>query len=121
MDSVDGKVPIGPRGNILIEAKERVRESVAPLPKKEALSGAFFWLSAFYFVYCARPEDWIPGLDVVPLAKITAIAAMVALFSSWGKTPRRFKNLPREASYLLIIVGLLFASAFVSPIWRGGA
>jgi len=31
----------------------------------------FFWLSAFYFVYCARPEDWIPGLAYIPLAKFT--------------------------------------------------
>jgi len=28
----------------------------------EPLPGAFFWLCAFYVVYCARPEDWIPGL-----------------------------------------------------------
>jgi len=66
MDSVNGNgnLPIEPRRNILIEAKEQVREGVAPLPKKEGLSGAFFWLSAFYFVYCARPEDWIPGLHI---------------------------------------------------------
>lgn len=89
--------------------------------KKEALSGAFFWLSAFYFVYSGRPQDWIPGLEFIPLAKITAIAAMLSLLLSWGKTPRRFRDLPKEASYLLAMVVLLFASAAASPIWKGGA
>jgi hypothetical protein len=34
--------------------------------EKEPLAGAFFWLSAFYVSYCARPEDWIPGLANAP-------------------------------------------------------
>ncbi|PYV93929.1 MAG: hypothetical protein DMG90_01110, partial [Acidobacteria bacterium] len=50
----------------------------------DPLKSAFFWLSVFYFVYCARPEDWVPGLLYVPLAKISGIFAILALFSSWG-------------------------------------
>jgi len=33
--------------------------------KREPLAGAFFWLSGFYLIYCARPEDWIPGLAYI--------------------------------------------------------
>ncbi len=82
---------------------------------------AFFWLSAFFVVYCARPEDWIPGLKLLPLAKITAILAMWGLFTSLGRTKRTFKDLPKEATLLLTMIGLLYVGAFLSPVWRGGA
>jgi len=82
---------------------------------------AFFWLSAFFVVYCARPEDWIPGLKLLPLAKIAAILAMWGLFTSLGRTKRTFKDLPQEATLLLTMIGLLYLGAFLSPVWRGGA
>ena len=90
-------------------------------PVVDAAKGAFFWLAAFFFVYCARPGDWIPGFKYVPLAKITAILAMWGLFSSLGRTKRTFKDLPKEGNYLLAMIGLLYVSGFLSPIWKGGA
>ncbi|MBZ5718773.1 MAG: O-antigen ligase family protein [Acidobacteriia bacterium] len=97
-------------------------EQVSPVkkPTVEALRGPFFWLTAFYVVYCARPEDWIP-MGATPLAKITAIAAFLGLLMSAGKTQRSFKDLPKEAGYLLVLIGLLFVSGLLSPIWKGGA
>ena len=82
---------------------------------------AFFWLSAFFVIYCARPEDWIPGLKLLPLAKITAILAMWGLFTSLGRTKRTFKDLPKEATLLLTMIGILYVGALLSPVWRGGA
>ena len=82
---------------------------------------AFFWLSAFFVVYCARPEDWIPGLKFIPLAKITAVLAMLAMLGSMGRTKRTFKDVPQEGKLLLAIVVILFISAFLSPVWKGGA
>jgi O-Antigen ligase len=90
-------------------------------PKREPLTGAFFWLSAFYVVYCARPEDWLPGLSYIPLAKISGVFALLALLMSAGRTKRRFRDLPREASYFFGIICMLFVSALVSPVWKGGA
>jgi len=89
--------------------------------KASALSGPFFWLCAFYVVYCARPEDWIPGLKYIPLAKITGVFAFVGLLTSLGKTKRKLKDLPRESKYLLAMIAVLTLSALLSPIWRGGA
>jgi hypothetical protein len=89
--------------------------------KGEPLAGAFFWLSSFYFAYCARPEDWIPGLTYVPLAKISGVFAVLALVMSAGRSKRRFRDLPREAIYFLAIICLLFVSAALSPVWKGGA
>ncbi len=82
---------------------------------------AFFWLAGFFVVYCARPEDWIPGLKYVPLAKITAIFAMWGLFTAMGRTKRTMKDLPKEPKILLAIISLLFLGGFLSPVWRGGA
>jgi len=90
-------------------------------PKAEPLRGAFFGLSAFYLVYCARPEDWIPGLKYIPLAKISAIIALLGLLLSAGKSKRSLRDLPREAIYLASIIGLLGVAALLSPVWKGGA
>ncbi len=81
----------------------------------------FFWLSAFFIVYCARPEDWFPGLKYIPCAKVTAILAMWGLFTALGRTKRTFKDVPKEGKLLLLLVGLMFVGSFFSPIWKGGA
>ena len=82
---------------------------------------AFFWLSAFFVVYCARPEDWVPGLNYLPLAKITAVLTMWGFFTAVGKTKRTLKDMPKEGKLLLILIGLFFVGAFLSPVWKGGA
>ena len=89
--------------------------------QREPLQGAFFWLTAFYLVYCARPEDWIPGLKYLPLAKITSVCALLALVFSIGRGKRSFRNLPREGRYLIALVCFLVLTSFFSPVWRGGA
>jgi O-antigen ligase len=98
-------------------------EIIAPKveQKREPLQGAFFWLSAFYVVYCARPEDWIPGLKYLPLAKITSVCALMALLLSIGRAKRSFRNLPREGCYLIALVCFLVLTSFFSPVWKGGA
>jgi O-antigen ligase len=94
---------------------------VARAKPSEPLHGAYFWLSLFYFVYCARPQDWIPGMESLPLAKIAGILTIAALLLSLGKTKRKPSALPREAFYLLSINVLFFISAVLSPVWKGGA
>lgn len=89
--------------------------------RRDPTGVAFFWLSAFFVVYCARPEDWIPGLVYIPMAKISAFFAVLGVLSCLGGTQRSFKDLPREAKYLLAMIGLLFVGAPLSSVWRGGA
>jgi O-antigen ligase len=81
----------------------------------------FFWLSAFYVVYCARPEDWFGPLGVVPLAKITGIGAFLAFLFAGGKGKRKFGELPIESYYLLALIAILMVSSVFSPVWVGGA
>src|SRR5439155_12966733 len=95
--------------------------SITQAARQHRLSGAFFWLSAFYFVYCARPEDWIPGLRYIPLAEISGLFALLGLLASSGRSKRGFRDLPMESFYLLAMIGILLISAVFSPVWRGGA
>jgi hypothetical protein len=87
----------------------------------DPLKGAYLWLSMFYLVYCARPEDWVPGLHFIPIAKISAIFAVLALLTSLGNSKRSLRHLPREGLYLLALICILFVSALLSPVWKGGA
>ena len=82
---------------------------------------AFFWLTIFFVVYCTRFQDFIPGMQYVPVAKIPAILAIWGLFNALGKTKRTFKDLPQMSNLLLYMILLLYVGAFLSPIWRGGA
>jgi O-antigen ligase len=104
-----------------MERSQSVTSTKPASQNAEALSGAFFWLSVFYFVYCARPEDWLPGLKFVPMAKISGLFALLGLMASIGKTKRHFRDLPKESFYLLTMIGLLFVSALSSEVWKGGA
>jgi O-antigen ligase len=81
----------------------------------------FFWLSAFYLVYCARPEDWFSPIGIVPLAKVTGIMAVLAFMFSGRKGQRKFSELPVESYFLLVMIAILMLSSMVSPVWRGGA
>jgi putative inorganic carbon (HCO3(-)) transporter len=104
-----------------VKIEESNTDSVSakrPSSRRKQLVGAYVALLGFMLIYCARPEDWIPGLSNVPLAKITGILAFVALLFSLRHVRQR---LPREVLYLALLIGQLFLAAALSPVWRGGA
>jgi len=107
----------------LLNTQER-RPGRQPLSSNANVSNtnaAFFWLCAFWFVYCARPEDWIPGLVHLPLAKIAGFFTVAALLTSAGKTKRSFRDLPKEGRYLIALICLFVFTSVLSPVWKGGA
>ena len=69
-----------------METVGRVVERGRQLVRQEPLQGAYFWLAAFLIIYCARPEDWIPGLYRFPIAKISGGLAVLALLFSLDRT-----------------------------------
>jgi O-antigen ligase len=99
----------------------RFRRSSSPQKESLSLSAGFFWLSAFYFVYCARPQEVVSGLGWIPVVKLTGAFALLSLLLHLGRAARSPSDLPREAYYLLGLIGTLFVSAVLSPVWRGGA
>jgi O-antigen ligase len=69
-------------------------------------------------IYCARPQDWVSGLTALPLAKIAGILALLSFFFS----VRQVRHpLPHEVILLILLVGQLFATVPMSPVWPGGA
>ncbi|MGA8493249.1 MAG: O-antigen ligase family protein [Terriglobales bacterium] len=105
--------------------RERYAPAESPpvdcVKESEPLKGAYFWLTVFFIVYCARPEDWIPGLHSLPLAKISGVFAIIGLLLSVGRSKRGLRDFPKEALYLLLLIAMFFLSAAFSPVWKGGA
>lgn len=102
-----------------VEPVEQVSKSVVKHSKRrKALGLAYFGLVLFMVVYFARPEDWIPGLTAVPLAKITGVLILLALVFSFGNI--RW-HMPWEVTFLSLLVAQLWLAAAFSPVWRGGA
>jgi O-antigen ligase len=85
---------------------------------REPLAFAYVGLILFMVVYFVRPEDWIPGLIGIPLAKITGILIFLGLF--FPLLQIRW-HMPREIMFLALLVAELWVAAFFSPVWRGGA
>ena len=88
------------------------------VPEREPFAGGFFWLLLFFVVYCARPEDWVPGLAVLPLAKIAGVFCALSFLVS---IPQLRRRLPRETIYMALLVLQLWLTVPMSPVWRGGA
>ncbi len=93
----------------------RVRSAVSVQARRPFVYGA---LVGFAWLYYYRPEDFIPGLAYIPMAKITGIFAILALMfglMSGGKV-----KIPAAVKFLWL---MLFQMMLCVPfaIWRGGA
>jgi putative inorganic carbon (hco3(-)) transporter len=88
------------------------------ISRRKLLGGAYASLLLFMVVHCSRPQDWIPGLSVVPLAKIAVLLALLSLAFSIRHI---CYPLPREVVYLILLNAQLFATVPMSPVWAGGA
>ena len=79
---------------------------------------AYRALVFFSLIYFLRPEDFIPGLDFIPIGKIAGGIALLALLVAVPSTRR--KKLPIE---LKVLLALLFQMILCIPFahWRHGA
>ena len=75
-------------------------------------------LVAFSWLYYYRPEDFIPGLSYIPMAKITGLFAFLTL--GFGLMSGARTKIPLAVKLLWL---LLFQMVMCIPfaIWRGGA
>ncbi len=74
---------------------------------RERMSFAYASLILFTLVYCARPQDWIPGTAGIPFAKITGFLALAGFGLSVAQKPRTILHLPREMVYLVLLFAQL--------------
>jgi putative inorganic carbon (HCO3(-)) transporter len=101
-----------------VEQEQTSKAAVTRSRRREPLGFAYVGLILFMVVYFARPEDWIPGLSAVPLAKITGILMLSALTFSLGQI--RW-NMPKEILFLTLLIAQLWLAAVLSSVWKGGA
>jgi len=79
---------------------------------------AFRALVCFSFLYFVRPEDFVPGLSHVPIAKIAGGLSVLALV--FGMRSKERGKLPLECKILLALLGHMILS-IPFAYWRGGA
>src|ERR1700730_7571020 len=105
------EVQKGKSGTIVVETPEN--------KKRQKAKGAYLALLLLSALYFARPEDVIPGLHVIPLAKIAGGIALVALILTLMSGRSKQKVAP-EIKYLL---GFFAWYCITIPFayWRGGA
>lgn len=98
-------------------AKEKSSETASETSPKNTL--AYRALLIFSLLYFARPEDFIPGLEYIPIEKILGGVALIALLFSIN-SQRRVKRWPTE---LKLLLALFFWQCLTVPFawWKGGA
>ena len=79
---------------------------------------AYRALVLFSAIYFLRPEDFIPGLVVVPIGKIAGGIALLALI--FGTKPKERGKLPIECRLLLVLLAQMILT-IPFAFWRGGA
>ena len=94
------------------------KRSFLPQRLRDRKSVAYLALAVFTFLYYMRPQDVIPGLDVLPLEKIGAAIAFLALI--FGARPKDRHGLPLELKILLALEAQMILS-IPFAYWRGGA
>ena len=79
---------------------------------------AYRALVAFTILYYTRPEDFIPGLALIPLSKISGGIALLGLLVSLGAKDK--PKLPTPVKVLILLLGqMILASLF--GVWISGS
>jgi len=89
----------------------------AVVPEKRRKTLAYSALLTFSFLYFARPEDFIPGMAVIPVGKISGGLALLGLLLSWRKLGGK---MPLAIKLVLVLLAHMCVTV-VFAFWRGGA
>ena len=95
---------------------EMVRSYAADGSARSSL--AYRAVVLFSMLYFLRPEDFIPGLDLIPIGKISGGIALLALIFL-VPSGRRYKLTIELKVLLLLLADMILCIPFAA--WRGGA
>lgn len=114
-EPVDGKRKNSPVSAVAASTRwPDFRESGKRRPVKIM---AYAGVACFFVLYFFRPEDFVPGLGAVPLAKIAGIFAASALAGSILSGRAKFTL----ETKLLLALFVYFCIAIIGSIWVGGS
>jgi O-antigen ligase len=108
------------RGTVTATTMTASRGAGPQTGRHATLFSAYFWLLLFITLYFLRPEDWIPGLAVIPIEKVTGFLALMGFGFGMLAAGQQFLRMPRETFYLILLFGQ-FCLTIPFAIWRGGA
>ena len=91
------------------------------LTQPEPMRAAYLALVVFLAVFCARPEDWIPGLSLLHLDRIAGGLAVAATGMGVVFGRREALRLPASLKFLVLLLAQLLLAAVFSTVWAGGA
>jgi O-antigen ligase len=94
------------------------KRSSGPQKFRDRKSVAYVAMAVFTFLYYMRPQDVIPGLEVLPLEKLGGAIALLALI--FGARPKDRHGLPLELKILLALEAQMIL-CIPFAYWRGGA
>ena len=90
-------------------------QAVAAQGRRPFVYGALVTFAALYYF---RPEDFIPGLNYIPMARIAGVLGAVALV--FGMLGGGKAKVPRAVQFLWLLL-LQMALCVPFAMWRGGA
>jgi O-antigen ligase len=99
-------------------ADQPVTPILKPRVRREPLEFVFAGLLVFLVIYFIRPEDWIPGLEIIHPARVVGILTLAALIFSFQQVRWR---LPKEIFFIILLVAQFWLSAPLSTVWKTGA
>lgn len=99
-------------------APSRISKVISTIaPEKKRTTFAYSALLTFSFLYFARPEDFVPGMALIPVGKISGGLALVGLLLSWSKLKAK---MPLAIKLVLVLLAHMCLTV-VFAFWRGGA
>jgi O-antigen ligase len=96
----------------------RVKEQVAAV--RERYSWDYVWMLAFTALLFFRPQDQIPGLEVLHLAELTAIAGLAAMAVRRLSAGQTITHVNAEVVGVLAL-GAVLVLTMPFSIWPGGS
>jgi putative inorganic carbon (HCO3(-)) transporter len=91
---------------------------ITPTALESRSTLAYRALVFFSLIYFVRPEDFIPGLNLIPIAKIAGAIALLALVLA-VPAARRYKLTIELKVLILLLAQMILCIPFAA--WRGGA
>jgi O-antigen ligase len=98
--------------------RERAKSTVAAA--RERYDAAYLWMVAFTLLLFFRPQDQIPGLAVLHLSELTAIAGLVAMASRRLGNGQTITRMTPEVVGVTALGGIILATIPFST-WPGGS
>jgi O-antigen ligase len=101
-------------------ASRRPSPAVAATAPRERLGWDYLWLLAFTALLFFRPQDQVPGLQVLHLAELTAIAGLAAMAARRLSAGETIANINTEVVGV-IALGAVMLFTIPFSIWPGGS